>query len=149
MLTITADNAAIKAYLNKLQGKLGNLKPAMDAIGMRMENRVKARFETRTDPDGKSWAPWAPATVEYYPQDGNRKLLDRYGDMLEHASHQADSTSVRIGFAEPYATFHEYGTRNMPRRGLLFSNPENGEMSKPDEEAVLEVLYDMINGVSD
>ena len=149
MLTITADNSAIKAYLNKLQGKLGNLKPTMEAIGMRMENRVKARFETRTDPNGKSWAPWAPATVEYYPQKGNRKLLDRYGDMLDHASYQADSTSVRIGFAEFYATFHEFGTKNMPRRGLLFADPEKGEMSKPDEDAVLEVLYDMINSAGD
>lgn len=35
----------------------------------------------------------------------------------------------------------------MPRRGLLFSDPEIGEMSKPDEEVVLNVLYDLINKV--
>lgn len=50
MLTITADNSAFKSYLDKLQKTLGDLTPAMRGIGMAMENRVKGRFETKTDP---------------------------------------------------------------------------------------------------
>jgi phage virion morphogenesis protein len=147
MLTITTDNSAFKSYLDKLQLRLDDLYPVMDDIGMRIETRVSGRFETRTDPNGKSWAPWSPATKESYPKDGNRKLLDRYGEMIQHLSHQADKTSVRIGFSDFYSTFHEYGTKNMPRRGLLFADPNKGELSKSDEEEVLEVLYSWINKV--
>lgn len=76
---------------------------------------------------------------------GNGQLLDRYGDMLLSLNHTADSNSAHIGFGQTYATYHEFGTKHMPRRGLLTADPEKGELSKPDEAAVLEVLYDWIN----
>lgn len=40
--------------------------------------------------------PWAQSTVDSYPDDGNRQLPDRYGDMLLSLNHKADATSVRI-----------------------------------------------------
>ena len=158
MLTVTADNSAFKSYLDRLQNTLGNLTPAMRGIGMEMEGRVTGRFETKTDPDGLPWHPWARNTDKYYPRAGtpgaakmggagNGLLMDRYGELLKGISYQADSNSVRIGSDQLYSTFHEFGTKNMPRRGLFFSDPEKGEMSKPDEEAVLGVLYDLINNV--
>lgn len=163
MLTITVDHSAFQAYLEKLQRHLGDLTPVMSGIGMAMEARVSNRFETRTDPNGVAWHPWAQSTKESYPYAGtaasrsppakgrnksgvgNGEVLDRYGDMLLSLAHKSDSNSVRIGFGQPYATFHEYGTKHMPQRGLLMGDPEKGEMSKPDEAAVLEVLYDFIN----
>lgn len=158
MLTVTADNSAFKSYLDRLQNTLGNLTPAMRGIGMEMEGRVTGRFETKTDPDGLPWHPWARNTDKYYPRAGtpgaakmggagNGLLMDRYGELLKGISYQNDSNSVRIGSDQLYSTFHEFGTKNMPRRGLFFSDPEKGEMSKPDEEVVLGVLYDLINKV--
>lgn len=140
MLTVTVNSAPVTEVLSKLLAKLGNLKPAMAGIGQEFENRVSARFETETDPLGHHWAAWAPTTVASYPKDGNRRILDRYGDMLTSRNHRADSDSVRIGFGSPEATFHEWGTKHMPRRGLLTTDPDAGTISPSDEQAVLAIL---------
>lgn len=140
MLTIQTDDRVFRAPLETLYRRLGNLTPVMNSIGMELESRVSGRFETRTDPTGRAWAPWSPATVESYPDDGNRKLLDRYGDMLLSLSHQATKDSVRVGFGQVYQTYHEYGTVTMPRRGLLFADPEAGTMGAGDEAAVLDII---------
>ena len=140
MLEIKLDDSAFRADLAALYRRLGDLTPVMQSIGMEMESRISGRFETRTDPNGKSWAPWAESTLESYPEDGNRQLLDRYGDMLLSLNHKADATSVRIGFGKPYAAFHEWGTKHMPRRGLVFADPDAGTLAKGDEEAVLDII---------
>jgi len=140
MLTIQTNNQAFRETFNALYQRMTNLAPVMNSIGMEMEVRVSGRFESRTDPNGQAWAPWAPATREYYPQDGNRKLLDRYGDMLLSLNHQATKDSVRIGFGKAYSTYHEFGTKKMPRRGLLFAQPFSGTMGAADEAAVLDII---------
>lgn len=148
MLTITADDKAFRDSLAQLYRGMGNLTPVMQSIGMELESRISGRFESRTDPSGNAWAPWAQSTVDSYPDGGNRRLLDRYGDMLASLSHQADATSVRVGFGQPYATFHEFGTEHMPRRGLLFADPDAGTLGAGDEVAVLDVLEIYLNDLT-
>ena len=60
--------------------------------------------------------------------------------MLAGLSSQADATSVRVGFDKGYATFHEFGTKHMPRRGLLFADPEAGTLAPDDAELVIDIL---------
>ena len=140
MIDITTDDSAFRASLEQLKRRLGNLKPVMQSIGMKLESRISGRFESRTDPSGSAWAPWAQSTLDSYPDDGNRRLLDRYGDMLASLNHQANATSVRVGFGQTYAAFHEFGTDSMPRRGLLFADPDAGTLAEDDEAAVLDIL---------
>ena len=140
MLTITADDKVFRSSLANLYRGMGDLTPVMQSIGMELESRISGRFESRTDPSGNAWAPWAQSTVDSYPDGGNRRLLDRYGDMLASLIHQADATSVRVGFGQPYAAFHEWGTEHMPRRGLLFADPDAGTLAEGDEAAVLDIL---------
>ncbi|NMM75353.1 virion morphogenesis protein [Rhodococcus sp. SRB_17] len=147
MLTITADDKVFRDSLAQLYRGMGNLTPVMQSIGMELESRISGRFESRTDPSGSAWAPWAQSTVDSYPEDGNRRLLDRYGDMLASLSHQADATSVRVGFGQPYAAFDEWGTKHMPRRGLLFADPDAGTLADGDEAAVLDILGVWLDGL--
>jgi phage virion morphogenesis protein len=112
----------------------------MEAIGQEMESRIANRFETQTDPNGKSWAVWKPATRATYPNDGNGKILDRYGDMLDSLNHQVDNDSVRIGFGVDYAVYHEFGTQKMERRGLIFDEPEQGTLAPDDQTAILDII---------
>lgn len=140
MLTVKVDDAAFRADLASLYRRMVDLTPVMQKIGSMIESRVSDRFESRTDPAGKSWAPWAPSTIKSYPADGNRQLLDRYGDMLEDRTHQATKDSVRIGFGKPYATYHEWGTKHMPRRGLLFADPDAGSLAPDDEKSILDII---------
>ena len=140
MLTIQADDAAFRAYLQQLQGRMTDLTPVMQSIGQELETRISGRFETESGPNGTPWAPWAPSTLESYPDNGNRRILDRYSDLMNSLSWAADASSVRVGFGQPYATYHEWGTRHMPRRGLLFDDPDAGTLAQGDEQAVLDLL---------
>ncbi|QPF74230.1 virion morphogenesis protein [Roseateles sp. DAIF2] len=140
MLTITVDSGSVAAVLSKLRRRLDDLTPAMASIGQELESRVSGRFETETDPFGQPWEPWAQSTIESYPADGNYRILDRYGDMLSSLNYRATAASVRVGFGQPYAAFHEWGTEYMPRRGLLMGDPDDGTLAPDDETAVLDIL---------
>lgn len=145
--SIRIDNAFVLEFLHSLRGKIDDMTPVMDSIGQRMETLVSNRFETRTDPMGVPWSPWAESTKASYPEQGHGFLLDRLGDLLGGISHQADQSSVTYGFDVPYATYHEFGTDRMPRRGLLTADPEAGTLSDSDEAEVLALLWDYLSSV--
>ena len=150
MLTITVDDRAFRGYLHQLSARASDLTEAMDSIGNVLETRVRQRFETKTDPNGQPWAPWKESTRASYPfagapaaaKEGPGKglLLDRYGTMLNFLSYTANGTSVRIGFASEYAAYHEWGTVNMDRRGMLMADPDAGTLGQADEAAVLDIV---------
>jgi hypothetical protein len=82
MVTIAVQDQQAMAYLSGLQAKLKNIEPALAGIGMQLEPAVSGRFDSKTDPSGRPWAPWALATGGSNPDDGNGSILGRYGDML-------------------------------------------------------------------
>lgn len=131
---------AVTDLLDRLNRGMDDMQSVMDSIGQELESRISGRFETETDPLGQSWEPWAQRTRENYPDDGNGRILDCYGDMLASLTHTADSDSVRIGFGDPKAAYHEWGTWKMPRRGMLFADPDAGELGPDDEAAILDIL---------
>ncbi len=139
-ITLSVDDQLVIDRLNELARRIDDMSPAFSEIGMELENRVRARFESQSDPDGDPWAAWKPSTVLSYPEDGSGRVLDRYGEMLRNITHTHDDTSATVGFGDPYATFHEYGTRFMARRGLLFSDPDAGTLGEGDQQAVLDIL---------
>ena len=138
--SITVNDRLVVEFLTELGKKVGDLRGLMDSIGQEMETRVANRFESQTDPSGAPWIQWADATIANYPDDGNGTILDRYGDMLASLSHQADDSSVTWGFATPYAAYHEFGTKRMPRRGMLTEDPDAGTLSADDQAAVLGII---------
>lgn len=138
--SVQVRSEAVLEVLDRLRRGVADMRPVMDTIGMELEGRISGRFETETDPLGQAWEPWAPWTRANYPEDGNGRILDRYGDMLASLTHSADSESTRVGFGDPKAVFHEWGTWKMPRRGLLFADPDAGELGAGDEAAILDIL---------
>ncbi len=148
MLTITVDDRAFRSYLAELQGRLTDLTPVMQSIGQELEGRISARFETESDPMGLAWHPWAQSTIDSYPPDGNHRILDRHSpgaaSLLGSLNWDADASSVRVGFGQRYATFHEFGTKHMPRRGLLFADPDAGTIAPGDERMVIELLEEWL-----
>ena len=155
MITITASTEAFGDALAELQRRLGNLSQPMRDIGAALETSIRTRRETHKDPSGSPWEAWSPSyEANYYhrrPGEGalREKLLERTGDMWEGPTWKAGSSSVRVGFDQPYSTFHEFGTNRMPRRGLLFADPEKGELGIADEQAVTDVLQDWLDGIFD
>ena len=149
-IAIEIYSRSVMDALNELLHRGQDMRPVMDAIGQRMEERVSARFETKTDPNGHPWAPWKPATAKSYPKDGNGTLLDRHSKMLDSLNHRADANSVTIGFGAvsgsgagvySYPSAHEFGTRKMVRRGMLFGDPEAHTLGTDDEASVLDLIH--------
>lgn len=152
MIAITVQDQAIQAYLGQLQQRMGNLKPVMQSIATKMETRVSARFQTQSDPNGRPWKAWKPATLAAYPKNGHKRLLDRYGSMLNSLNSIATADTARIGFGavggvagDVYAVYHEFGTQHMARRGLLFGDPEAGTLGAGDSQALDTLLNDWLN----
>jgi len=139
-IKIEINSAAVLAAFNRLAALGHNPRPAFDAIGMALENNARKRFEAKTDPSGKAWAKWKPSTIKSYPKDGNKKLLDRYGDMLASISYQIVDGGVAVGSGQPYAAYHEFGTTKMDRRGIFTAAPDAGLISAEDEAAILDIL---------
>lgn len=153
MITVTIESRQLNDYLVRLFDRTTDLSQPMSDIGAVLESRIQGRFETQTDPNGIAWHPWAPSTQKSYPRKGtksprgpgNAKILDRYGDMLRSLSSSADSTSVTVGFAQRYWVHHEWGTKHMPRRGMLLSVPDAGTLGAEDERLVLDLLQGWLN----
>jgi phage virion morphogenesis protein len=140
MITINIDDRSVLDALQALRGRVEDMRPTFDEIGMEIETRVSARFETQRDPAGRPWAAWAPSTRKSYPKAGNGRILDRMGDMMGSLLHQADKDGVTIGFGKDYAIYHEFGTKKMPRRGLMMEDPNARRLSGEDEQSILSIL---------
>jgi len=140
MITISIDDRSVLDLLSQLTARLDDMTPVWNEIGMEIEGRVSARFETERDPGGQPWTPWSESTRKTYPKAGNGRILDRLGDMLGSLNHQADADGVTIGFGVDYAIYHEYGTKHMPRRGLLMDYPEARRLTPEDEQSILDIL---------
>ncbi len=155
MIDITTDTSGFDSSLQQLQKRMGNLRPVFADLGAMLENQIRDRRETLTDPSGERWAAWRPSTIATYPESGRGKLLDRSGDMWDRTGPQwkvsglASNIALRVGFDKDYPTYHEFGTDRMARRGLLFADPEKGELGAADEQAIDDVLQDWLDGVFD
>lgn len=145
-IKIEITNQPVLDMFNRMIATGQDMHPMLDAIGATMEEKVRNRFETKTDPDGVPWALWKPSTAKSYPKDGHGKVLDRYGDMLGSLSYQVDGDSVLWGFGAvagdgfPYPAAHEFSTVHMERRGMLTADPVAGTLGADDEQAILDVL---------
>jgi hypothetical protein len=69
-----------------------------------------------------------------------KKFKVHRAEAINHVGWQADATNVRVGFAAEYAKYHEWRTRRMPRRGLLFDDPDAGTLAPSDLAAVLDIV---------
>ncbi|QDL55339.1 phage virion morphogenesis protein [Rhodoferax aquaticus] len=148
MFTLTIESGEVRTQLAKLSQLPDDIPRVLDGIGQMLESRISGRFETEKDPVNVIWKRLNASTLKSYPKDGNRKVLNRHGDMLRSLNHQLlnGGNAVQVGFGAPYAVFHEFGTRKMPRRGLLFGDPIARTLAPNDEKTVLDALNDWLAG---
>lgn len=83
---------------------------------------VQDGFTAESDPYGRGWKPSAAASRE------GRRTLRETGALQDGIKWKADSRGLILsttGNANRYATFHQSGTRRMPRRQFM---PEPGQL---------------------
>ena len=102
--------------------------PFLEAVGEREVEAVQHRIrDTKTDPLGNAWAPWAPFTRSERTHKGNADLgllLDE-GDLLLSIDKAVIGESVEIGSNLDYAADLQNGTDHMPAREFLGWSPES------------------------
>lgn len=149
MITIGVQDAALVRAVNALQGHLQDLTQPMRDVGQALEGQVSQRFMSMTDPNGEAWESLSKATLAQRAKNGTTgNTLDEHGTMLQSLSWQSNAKTATVGFGQPYAAYHEWGTKRMPRRGLLMANPDVGTLGADDLELVLDVLADYLSGAS-
>jgi len=138
MINIEIDDREVRLAIDDLRRRVQDMSPVMRAIGADMERRMLERFETQTDPAGRKWEPLSPRTVK--AKKGRGSILYHHGTLMDSRASQADASSVRWGFGQKYAAFHEFGTKRMPRRGLLLADADRRELAEEDRSLILEAI---------
>jgi phage gpG-like protein len=131
-----------------LEDRLGDLTPAMKAVGEYMLVRTRERFDDEVDPDGRRWQALTqkgvdgrtrPGTVESKQRrktKPGRRARVRAGatDILKESwllrdtiSYNTDSTSVRVGTPREYGILHQSDEprSKIPQRKFLGVNAED------------------------
>jgi phage virion morphogenesis protein len=107
--SITLDDDPATQALAALNGRSGDLRPALDAIGESLMLATDLRFEREEDPDGSPWAPLAPATAKRKAKLGHERILQLSGRLRGSITRTVDESSVTVGTNLPYARIHQLG----------------------------------------
>lgn len=130
-------DAGLGTVLQAMAAQLADMTPVYKAIGRKLESNINLRFDTKTDPSGKPWAPWAESTKEARQSEGRGNLLEYTGRMRDSLTYVLTSDSVEVGFGVEYAQYHEQlslSQKGLPKRAMLF---DGGKLSATDTEDVL------------
>jgi phage gpG-like protein len=75
-LNVTFNDGGAVAALEGLQGRIGNLRPAMDEVGQALQTSTHQRFLDAEDPDGRPWPELSAVTKAKRGSDA-KPLRDR------------------------------------------------------------------------
>lgn len=135
--SVTIDDRAIVAALQRLQQHVSDLTPVYRDIGEQVQNQTKQRFRDQIDPDGIPWRDYAPLSDEYQARkDKNADKILVYDGYLSGGIHyQATGQDVMIGTKEKYGATHQFGREEdgIPARPFL-------GLSDEDKAEVLEII---------
>ena len=135
-IKVSVVDKGVLGALAVMQKQLRDMTPVMKAIGRKLESNTHVRFDTKTAPDGSSWAPWSEETAKAREEEGRGTLLEYTGRMRDSLTYEADKDSVTVGFGVPYAIHHERGTKRIPARPMLFDGDSLGQQDLDDVLAV-------------
>jgi phage gpG-like protein len=169
--TIQVKNQQVLDVLQKLQKRMGNLQPALTALGSDMTARVHRRFDTSTAPDGTPWEPLSDVTLRLFlggfgnglfKKDGglNKKgasrlasrkpLIGESGDLSRQIISTVTGNTLTISSSPVYAAIHQFG--GQAGRGLKVTIPArpfmpiqlNGELYPNEQKLVLDSLQEFL-----
>lgn len=108
LIDVTADDAELRAALQRLQDQLGDLTPVFRAAGEALLNSTRERFTTQTAPDGSPWAALSPA-YRARKKRHKDKALTLWGRLRGTLTYQAGPDALRVGTPLAYGATHQFG----------------------------------------
>lgn len=121
MLTIRFRGGDAHAALQDLQGRLRNLRPALEDVGEEIQDSILDAFRRQRSPYGAFWNRLSPVTLARRRGGGKgaRKLLDT-GRLRNSFTVRATSRGVTVGTNVVYARTHQFGN---PRNRMFGKGP--------------------------
>lgn len=109
------------------------------AASVSIAKLIDREFDEGADPYGEGWADLAESTLSRGrhppPLTDNRELRDSI------SVRPTASSGIEIRIGSPYATFHQTGTKNMPKRAIL---PDQSELPESWEDAIASAFQDAL-----
>jgi phage virion morphogenesis protein len=155
-ITISIDDTAVLAALDRLRERVTDTRPAMQDIGDDIMNRVKDGFRESRDPWGPSWQKLSIVTMlkrRHGVGFGSDKPLVDTGALANSFSALADATSVTIGtnwMADRISTgaaIHQFGGQagrgrqvTIPARPFLPIRNGVGEFPDVWRESIITII---------
>ncbi len=153
MISLEFKHAAIADALTRASEILSDMRPIHEDIGEYMIEATRARFRTRTAPDGSRWRAKSPTTIAAYLArgDGNRPhpLIGPSGRLGREIAKLVTPTSTEIGSALEYSGVMQHGAAkgafgtNRRKRPIPWGNiPARVWLgiSDQDEASILEIV---------
>lgn len=113
MFRIIFNGAPVVEALRATQDRLSDMTPVYQDIGEYMIESTKGRFRAGVAPDGSTWAPKRPSTIERYRRlgDGNltKPLLGPSRRLSNEISMSAERSSVEVGSNLEYSGVMQEG----------------------------------------
>lgn len=103
-VSITIDTVNLRASLDKLQGRMGNLQPLFDGIGQAVVSETVGRFRDEEAPDGSKWKKSQRAERE-----NGLTLTSRGAHLRGSIVHRPSAEDVMVGTNMVYAAIHQFG----------------------------------------
>jgi len=107
MQPIEANDAEILAALQRLQGAVGDLRPALAEIGEDLIDSTMQRFSTSTAPDGSNWALNSVLSTLLY-KEGDKPLVDG-GTLSQQIDKNVTREMLEVGSTMQYAAMQQFG----------------------------------------
>lgn len=174
MITIEIHDDEVRAAFDRLREAAIDPQPILAALGERLAETTKRRFETSTGPDGQPWAPNSPVTLALLTKGMGKSYRTKAGGLntkgtarlagkkpligeskaLSHGiDYQLEPNAVIIGSPMKYAGVQQFGAA----QGALGRNRRGGPIpwgtiparpflgvSADDKAEILEILRDAL-----
>lgn len=172
--TITVEDQAVQALLQRLSARAENLQPALQAIGDDIVERAKGRFATSTGPDGVQWKANMPSTLamlsarlgkSYRKKSGDlnaagerrlagkKPLIGESGDLRRQIVAIASAREVTVQANPAYAAMQQFGGTTSPRSMIpgktIPARPflpvrQDGTLYPKEREEILAAINDLL-----
>lgn len=165
-LNIELQDQQLLQAIDQLLQLLQQPRQLLDDIGATLESNAQLRWDAKVDPSGQPWAPLSPTTVAIYESEWFQERNEDFkggipGSLLQRTNRLRQSLAYNVGpdwielgtsrqvpgRSQPtwqIGVLHEWGTRTMPRRGLLVADPETGRLGAEDQADVLAIVNQML-----
>lgn len=134
-ITVTVDDAQVRAALTRLARRVANARPAMEDIARALANRTEDAFQAEQSPFGPKWPALSPRYVKTKRKGSAHPILQLDGLLAASITHGASASEAWVRASKIYAAIHQFGGTSgmapgpggIPPRPYLPVSPE-GEL---------------------